>query len=81
MFNIFKGNLDGLAANGVDGYCMQLPYQGAILTGDLVSGFGGIGAGMYLDDDGNVQRLMHLTGSPARQHFRQSSTVQNKEKA
>ena len=54
MMNIFKGYVDGLAANGVDGYCMQLPYQGAQLTGDLLTGFGGIGSGMYLDADGNV---------------------------
>ena len=54
MMNIFKGYVDGLAANGVDGYCMQLPYQGAQLTGDLLTGFGGIGGGMYLDADGNV---------------------------
>ena len=54
MMNIFKGYVDGLAANGVDGYCMQLPYQGAQLTGDLVTGFGGIGGGMYLDADGNI---------------------------
>ena len=53
MMNIFKGYVDGLAANGVDGYCMQLPYQGAQLTGDLVTGFGGIGSGMYLDAEGN----------------------------
>lgn len=54
MMNIFKGYVDGLAANGVDGYCMQLPYQGAMLTGDLLTGFGGIGGYMYLDADGNV---------------------------
>ena len=54
MMNIFKGYVDGLAANGVDGYCMQLPYQGAMLTGDLLTGFGGIGGGMYLDADGNI---------------------------
>lgn len=54
MMNIFKGYVDGLAANGVDGYCMQLPYQGALFTGDLVTGFGGIGGGMYLDADGNI---------------------------
>lgn len=54
MMNIFKGYVDGLAANGVDGYCMQLPYQGAQLTGDLLTGFGGIGGGMYLDADGNI---------------------------
>ena len=54
MMNIFKGYVDGLAANGVDGYCMQLPYQGAMFTGDLVTGFGGIGGGMYLDADGNI---------------------------
>lgn len=54
MMNIFNGYVDGLAANGVDGYCMQLPYQGAMLTGDLLTGFGGIGGGMYLDADGNI---------------------------
>lgn len=54
MMNIFKGYVDGLAANGVDGYCMQLPYQGAMLTGDLLTGFGGIGGYMYLDADGNI---------------------------
>lgn len=54
MMNIFKGYVDGLAANGVNGYCMQLPYQGANLTGDLLTGFGGIGTGMYLDADGNI---------------------------
>ena len=54
MFNIFSGYLQGLAANGVDGYCMQLPYQGALLTGDLLTGFGGIGGGLYLDENGNV---------------------------
>ena len=54
MMNIFKGYVDGLAANGVDGYCMQLPYPGAMLTGDLLTGFGGIGGGMYLDADGNI---------------------------
>lgn len=54
MMNIFKGYVDGLAANGVDGYCMQLPYQGAMFTGDLLTGFGGIGGGMYLDADGNI---------------------------
>ncbi len=55
MFNIFKGYVDGLEANGVTGYCMQLPYQGIMLTGDVMSGFGGQGAGMYLDENGDVQ--------------------------
>ncbi len=65
MMNIFKGYVDGLAANGVDGYCMQLPYQGAQLTGDLLTGFGGIGGGMYLDADGNVAFGMTSEGMRA----------------
>lgn len=65
MMNIFKGYVDGLAANGVDGYCMQLPYQGALLTGDLLTGFGGIGGGMYLDADGNVAFGMTSEGMRA----------------
>lgn len=62
MFNIFKGYLDGLEASGVKGYCVQLPYQGANWMGDLVSGFGGIGTGMYLDEDGNVALGLNSEG-------------------
>ena len=64
MFNIFQGYLDGLAANGVDGYCVQLPYQGVNLVGDMMSGFGGVGPCMYYDENEDIQ--FGLTGEGMR---------------
>lgn len=50
MLDIFAKALD---AEGItDGYGLSLYYPGFVGTGDLVSGFGGIGPTWYLDENG-----------------------------
>lgn len=52
MMEIFETALEELGIT--DGYAVQLTYSGATGTGDLVSGFGGIGPALYYDANGNV---------------------------
>lgn len=53
MLDIFAKALE---AEGItDGYCLSLYYPGFLGTGDLVSGFGGIGPTWYIDGDGKCQ--------------------------
>jgi hypothetical protein len=52
MFDFFQKAID--AQNIADGYVHSLYYPGYIENGDFVTGFGGIGAHFYYDDDDRI---------------------------
>lgn len=52
MLDIFQTALEDMGVT--DGYAVQLPYTGAEGTGDLMSGFGGIGSLFYYSGDNTI---------------------------
>lgn len=52
MIRIMETAMDDLGIT--DGYIVQLPYSGAEGTGDLMSGFGGVGPFWYFSDNDTV---------------------------
>ncbi len=53
MFEIFETALQ--EQNVEDGYVFQLPNAGYWATGEMATGFGGIGTNWYLDEEGNCR--------------------------
>lgn len=53
MFEIFETAMKELGIT--DGYVVQVPYEGVYTTGDVITGFGGIGTMLYLSSEEKVQ--------------------------